>query len=190
VAVKLPGGLPLFLGAIVVLLLVNAFLVAAVLAPSDALRVGVTAFLTLLVFVMGQGVLKFGIEPVLALRGVIGEAEAVLTLHEYTYSVPPQCGPDGQVLPYEAQMRLEARAKFLEVASKLSAASQTVPCGYEFAVQCKLIPSRAAIRRARRQLIVLSGLTAPVSGPGGNLALGPEAAQQVREALELPPNDS
>lgn len=166
---------------------------AAGMSSSDMVRLEITTFFTvfggLVVFAGGQLLLKFVLEPILVLRGVIGEVEAALTMYAPTYSAPPQVGPDGQLLPHEGPLRLEARAKLLEVASKLSAAGQAIPWGYAWAVGRGLIPPREEIRRARRQLIVISGLTSPVRGPGGNLALGPASAQQVREALRLPLED-
>jgi hypothetical protein len=116
----------------------------------DLIAIFLTAGLTILggiiVFVSGQVITRFYLDPVDNLLQVIGEVSYGLVYYAKYYTNP---GYSQEEVAKEIEIELR------KLASQLSAKANAVK-GYKFFVKCKYLPSYTNVSIAKQELIGLS----------------------------------
>jgi|CXWK01.1.fsa_nt_gi hypothetical protein len=135
-----------------------------------------TAFFAVLVFVAGQVVIKFFVEPIHRQSEVIGEIAHSLNYHanvfgKLAHSINPRIGERAD----------EAVTTYRDLASKLRASTATIKW-YGFWAFLKLVPKHTEIEAASSRLIYLSNV---VFGDDRSWEAIHEAQEAIRKALHL-----
>lgn len=123
------------------------------MSATEPLAVAQTVVIGVIVFVLGQSAQRFILEPIQEQRRIVGEiAGAVLVLANVVHYARPM--PEGysllrKVTPEEASHTLRV------LAGRLQATLCTVP-GYRVWASLRLVPPRAVVLGASRQLVLWS----------------------------------
>jgi hypothetical protein len=138
---------------------------------SEALKIALTAFFGVCVFVIGQVISKFLIEPVYEHRKTIGNVAHALIYNAGWISNPGDVDPNGE--------RTKASDFLRQLSCDLMAKTRAIPCYRLFAL-LMVVPKSGAIFESHRHLIFLSN-----SLFRGHSRDNQEAVKQIKELLKM-----
>jgi hypothetical protein len=148
---------------------------------NDLTKIAVTSCATIvggvIVFVVGQLLSKFFIEPIHDFRRIIADVGDQLIFHAQVY-----CNPSNDKNP----LWDEASYKLRQMSSLLRIKQHVVPC-YSFWSKIRIVPTIEKINEAARGLMYLSNSVYAYNQNGVNQALkNSEQADTVKQCLGLP----
>lgn len=148
---------------------------------SELEKIFLTSSLTIIggiiIYVVGQIILKFFIEPIHKQSEIVGDISDALVYYAREYSSPGRL---------KKEMLDEAHNRFRQLASILKARSYTIKY-YNFFEICKLIPKIKSIEQISSELIGLANSVH--GGVGVNGVENSQRANKIRKLLNIPITD-
>jgi hypothetical protein len=125
-------------------------------AGDDLWKILLTAFLSFVVFVLGQIFQKAFVEPVMELRKVLGEAQTAFTYYANVYTNPIRWNLDKEAMSdREKESRDRASDALRDIAARLKGQANSI-VWYSFGTKLRLLPPIDLVEELSKCFIGLS----------------------------------